>query len=88
MMLRVKSTMLTKRKSSTLKVTSTATQISDSQFTFFIENRSRPVDSWLKCHKGACNPPRSVQIYHHEQNTDDSDTSRTSRFHVRYNASR
>ena len=47
-----------------------------------------PVDSWLKCHKGACNPPRSVQIYHHEQNTDDSDTPRTSGFHVRYNASR
>ena len=67
MMLRAKSTMLMKRKSSTLKVTSTATQISDSQFTFFIENRSRPVDSWSKCHKGACNAPGSVQIYHHEQ---------------------
>ena len=74
MMLRVKSTMLMRRKSSTLKVTSTATQISDSQFTFIIENRSRPVDSWLKCHKGACNAPGSVQIYHHEQNHSDVST--------------
>ena len=42
MMLRVKSTMLTKRKSSTLKVTSTVTQISEESNTNW--SAAEPVD--------------------------------------------
>ena len=37
-----------------------------------------------RCHTTACDPLESVQIYHHEQNTNDQHSPGTSGFHVRY----
>ena len=68
MMLRVKSTMLTKRKSSTLKVTSTATQISEESNT----NWSGCLTSWISVTQNGHRVQNRVlyfmfRKYHHEQ---------------------